>query len=162
MSMLIDQLTGKKEMKEVPLSQILIETPPKPSRSFAGPRASARLALLFSIAALAGAGYLYYSFFIQQRDQAALEANQVQVSERVKALEEQVNKLRGDSEGMQQNFQSLSAANAELTKGFEEFRFAFNDLGSRTSVAVTSGQNLAVEVQKLQEELAALQASSRR
>ena len=158
MSILLDPLTEKKEMKEVPLSEILIERPPK-TAFLAGLKVGAVLTLVFALAALGAGGYLLYSVLLQQKEQASLEANQVQVSERVKALEEQVNKLRSDSEGMQQNFQSLSAANAELGEGFEEFRFAFNDLGNRTGAAVTSGQNLAVEVQKLQAGLESLQAS---
>jgi cell division protein FtsB len=157
----MDRLTGKKEMKEVPLSEVLIERPPK-RFPFNGLKVGLALALVCSLAALGGGGYLFTSMQVQQREQASLEADQVQVSERVKALEDQVNKLRSDSERIQQDLQSLAGTDAEIGEGFEEFRLAFDDLGSRMSAIEASDQGLAAAVQKLREELAALRASSRR
>jgi predicted nucleic acid-binding Zn-ribbon protein len=98
-------------------------------------------------------------FQTHEQGQASLEANQVQISERIKAAEDQLSRLRGESEAMQGLVQDSSGEGVQLRKDLEEFQGRFSDLREKVEIMETFDEGLALQIQRLDAELATWKAS---
>ena len=148
----------KKETKENPFTRAFVV---QPTRFASSIWLGAALATMFvvSLGALGGAGYLYWLFQTHEQGQASLEANQVQISERIKAAEDQLNRLRGENEAMHGLVQDSSGEGVQLRKDLEEFQGRFSDLREKVEIMETFDEGLALQIQRLDAELATWKAS---
>jgi TolA-binding protein len=164
MSVLFDTLEERKDLekgketKENPFTRAFVV---QPKRTLSSVWLGAALTTVFvvSLGALGGAGYLYWLFQNQQQGQATLEANQVQISERIKAAEDQLNRLRGESEATQGIVQDSAGQSAQFRNELEEFQGRFSDLREKVEIMETFDEGLALQIQRLDAELATWKAS---
>lgn len=79
-----------------------------------GMKLALALALILSLAALGGAGYLYQLVNSERQDRQALEASQVQFEERAQSLEAEAEHYRSEIEGMRAQVNTLRTERDQL------------------------------------------------
>lgn len=110
MSAIYEQLAKEGQKKE----DSSFRQKEKSAPSLVGVKISLFGAFLLSLAALAGAGYLYQSLNAEKREREALEASQVQFQEMTQSLRAESEQYRAEMERMRAQLKTYTSEREEL------------------------------------------------
>lgn len=146
MSVLLDLLGEKKHAG--PRGSLQIEGKKEPS--LGGFWFALFFAFVFSLAASGATVYLYTLFTAQEENQATLEATYVQVSEKVKALEEALGQIQTEAQGIRRELRQQGGETSLLKREFEGNRQQIAGFEEKLGSLEASSQALKAELENIQ------------
>lgn len=142
MSTLYEQLAKEAQKRE----ELSIRQPEKTGSGLIGLKISLSGAFVLSLAALAGAGYLFQSLNAEKREREALETSQIQFQEMMHSLQTESEQYRTEMERMREQLKTYAAERSGMKKALDQNGLEIVNLQNKLKEMEVLNQRLGSEV----------------